>query len=439
MKVLIVDDEQNIRDSIERFLNLDNYITMTAGNGLSAKRMLEEEPFDAVILDLKMPGMDGLELLKWNLEYGPRTPVIMMSAYGEINDAVNAMKTGASDYIVKPFDPEELKLRVEKTIRQKRLKDKIEYQEKTESRDCNFIGESGKIREIKRLIDKIKETSSNVLITGESGTGKEIAAKCIHNSSHKKDEPFVSINIGGVHENLLESELFGHEKGAFTGADSRKTGMFELAKGGTLFLDEIGEMPMQMQVKLLRVLQEKKTQRLGSTESIPINARIIAATNKNLEELIKKQKFREDLFYRLNVIRIEIPPLRERAEDIELLTAFFINKYNREMQKKITGLSDDAMAALKEYNFPGNIRELENIIERAFILSEGEYITIRDINIKSAGRKSGQKITGIKNIEKEEIIKALQKWEGNRTKAAGELGLSRRTIINKINEYNLDI
>lgn len=301
-----------------------------------------------------------------------------------------------------------------------------------------LIGQSGKILEIKKLISKIANTNSTMLLLGESGTGKEIVARSIHNQSDRNNSLFVPVNIGGIPKNLLESELFGYEKGAFTGATQRKIGMFELASKGTLFLDEIGDMPIELQVKLLRVLQDKKIQRLGGIESIPIDVRIISATNKILESLIKENNFREDLYFRLNVIKIEMPPLRERLEDIPLLVGHFIKKLNVNLSKNIKEVTLDAINQLQQYHYPGNIRELENILERAFILTDSNTITAKDLGF-NFGRTINKKQPGkIKNIEKQAVIEALQRWDGNRTKAANELGVSRRTIINKIKEYNLD-
>ncbi|MDI9428619.1 MAG: sigma-54 dependent transcriptional regulator, partial [Spirochaetota bacterium] len=309
MKILIVDDEPNLRELMHRYLSLDGIDSDCAENGLSAQRMLSEDHYDACLVDLKMPGMDGLSLITWIRSEGFRMPIIMISAHGEINDAVTALKEGAQDYIVKPFDPEELVIRLKKLVDAQQLRNVVESESRLRTDDGGpvFVGESPAIKRIKEIINRISDTSSIVLITGESGTGKEVVAREIHRSSTQSSGPFVAINIGGVPENLLESELFGYEKGAFTGAVSRKTGMFELASGGTLFLDEIGDMPLSLQVKILRVLQEKRITRLGGTTAMPINARIIAATNKNLEERVQSGAFREDLFYRLNVVRIVIP------------------------------------------------------------------------------------------------------------------------------------
>ena len=311
-----------------------------------------------------------------------------------------------------------------------------------------FIGESVQIRKIKDTISRIATTNSSVLITGESGTGKEVVARSIHEQSTVSSGPFVAINIGGVPENLLESELFGYEKGAFTGATGRKIGMFELANGGTLFLDEIGDMPYALQVKILRVLQERSITRLGGTEPIPINARIVCATNKDLESLVREGKFREDLFFRLNVVRIHIPPLRERKDDIPLLCAWIIKKLNINMGRHFSGLTPDAMEKLKNYDFYGNIRELENILERAAIFSDGDLISEDNIELrgdvlghvkKAADENVSTEGMSLKEIEKQSIERALRRWEGNRTKAANELGITRRTLITKIEEYDLDI
>ena len=302
MKVLICDDEENIRNLMKRFLALEGLDSDTAENGLSAERMLRSDVYDAVLIDLRMPGMDGLELLKWLRQEGFRMPAIMISAHGEITDAVEALKNGADDYIVKPFDPEEVVIKLKNLVEAASLKSVAE----SSGKDGSLVGESPEMMDVQRIIEKIAPTHATVLITGESGTGKEVVAREIHRLSSVKEGPFIAINIGGVPENLLESELFGYEKGAFTGALQRKTGLFELASGGTLFLDEIGDMPFSLQVKILRVLQEKKITRLGGTNPMPINARIIAATNKDLESMVREGHFREDLFYRLNVVRIHI-------------------------------------------------------------------------------------------------------------------------------------
>ncbi|MCH3920091.1 MAG: sigma-54 dependent transcriptional regulator [Sphaerochaeta sp.] len=449
MNVLIVDDEEDIRNSLQQYLKLDGIDGDVAENGLSAQRILREKPYDAVLVDLKMPGMDGQQLIEWLRKEGYRMPVIMMSAHGEITDAVTALKEGAQDYVVKPFDPEELVIRLKKLVEAQNLRTLVEAKSMEDGKTQSaFIGESPAIMKIKALIAKIKDTTSTVLITGESGTGKEVVAREIHANSPVSQGPFVAINIGGVPENLLESELFGYEKGAFTGAVNRKTGMFELANGGTLFLDEIGDMPLSLQVKILRVLQERRITRLGGTSAMPINARIIAATNKNLEQMVRDGQFREDLFYRLNVVRIEIPPLRERSGDIPLLAAGILARLNRQVGHKIKGFTPEALKLLCSYQFYGNVRELENILERAVIFSSGEEITPDDLELNSSVFTKEQKRTeqpvdddqakSLKDVEETAIIRALQRWEGNRTKAAQELGISRRTLINKIAEYGLE-
>jgi two-component system response regulator AtoC len=398
-----------------------------------------------------MPGMDGLALIEWIRSEGFRMPIIMVSAHGEISDAVSALMHGAQDYIVKPFDPEELVIRLKKLVDAQTLRNLVESETRNTSVDDKqlFIGESPSIKKIKDLVARIADTNSTVLITGESGTGKEVVARDIHALSQVKEGPFVAINIGGVPENLLESELFGYEKGAFTGAAARKTGMFELASGGTLFLDEIGDMPLSLQVKILRVLQDRRITRLGGTDPMPINARIIAATNKDVEHLVREGKFREDLFYRLNVVRINIPPLRERREDIPLLAAGILKRLNRQMGNKISGFTTDALSMLCNHDFFGNVRELENILERAVIFANSDEIHVEDLDLRGSvsmrtHEKEEAKIDesegkSLKDVEMDTIIRALHRWEGNRTRAAKELGISRRTLINKIAENNLDL
>ena len=447
MKVLIVDDEESISSSLAKFFRIDNIESDSAENGLSAQRMLGENPYDAVLVDLKMPGMDGLELIRWIRSEGFRMPIIMASAHGEIEDAVRALKEGAQDYVVKPFDPEEMTIKLKNLVEASNLKAVVESSKsRPADTPSGFIGESSSVIRIREVIKKIAPSGATVLVTGESGTGKEVVAREIHACSSAPDGPFVAINIGGVPENLLESELFGYEKGAFTGATARKNGLFELASGGTLFLDEIGDMPLSLQVKILRVLQDRKITRLGGTTPMPINARIVAATNKNLEDMVQKGTFREDLFYRLNVVRIVIPPLRERSEDIPLLAASIIARYNRSMGSRIEGFSPDALEALKRHDFYGNVRELENVLERAMIFAEGSVITMNDLDLRSsvsrpdvqAKRELPEKAVSLKEIEREAIARSLHRWEGNRTHAAEELGISRRTLISKISEYGLE-
>ena len=447
MRILIVDDETNIRALMCRYMKIEGIEGIGAENAYSAQRILREQPFDGILVDLKMPGMDGAEFVRWVRDEGFRMPIIMMSAHGEISDAVNAMKHGVQDFIVKPFAPEEVIIKLKNLVEAQNFRTLQEMEERL-PQERAFIGESVQIRKIKDTISRIATTNSSVLITGESGTGKEVVARSIHEQSTVSSGPFVAINIGGVPENLLESELFGYEKGAFTGATGRKIGMFELANGGTLFLDEIGDMPYALQVKILRVLQERSITRLGGTEPIPINARIVCATNKDLESLVREGKFREDLFFRLNVVRIHIPPLRERKDDIPLLCAWIIKKLNINMGRHFSGLTPDAMEKLKNYDFYGNIRELENILERAAIFSDGDLISEDNIELrgdvlghvkKAADENVSTEGMSLKEIEKQSIERALRRWEGNRTKAANELGITRRTLITKIEEYDLDI
>jgi two-component system response regulator AtoC len=437
MKVLVADDEKNIRDSIAAYLAAEGIETSVAADGAEARARLEAEAFDGLILDLRMPRVDGLAILTWLQEAGPPLPVIVISAYGDVRDAVQAMKLGARDYLVKPFDPDELVLRLRRVFSEEALAGQAEAGRRAMALG-GWIGEDEKMRAVRALVEKVAPTSSTVLITGESGTGKEVVARLLHGLSASAGGPFVAINLGGVPEGLLESELFGHEKGAFTGAAERKRGMFELASSGTLFLDEIGDMPMHLQVKLLRVLQERKVQRLGGTQAIPINARIVAATNRDLEAALREGKFREDLYYRLNVIRIEVPPLRDRRADIPALAGWFVEKLNRQMGRRVRGIDPDALARLSAYNFPGNVRELENRIERAYILCSTDMIAARDLGEPFSRAPRTPRVGRLHDQERQLIEQTLARYGGNRTRAAEELGISRRTLLNKIKEAGLD-
>ena len=446
MKVLIVDDELNIRVSLSQFFSVYDIDSELAENGLVAQRLLLTDNFDAMVVDLKMPGMDGLELIGWMREQSYDIPVIMVSAHGEITDAVTALKGGAADYIVKPFDPQELVEKISNMVEANQVNhlvtdELVEY--------ISFIGETPEMLNIKKDIAKYAKTKSTILITGESGTGKNVIAKEIHKLSFGDDGPFQAINIGGVQANLLESELFGHEKGAFTGATAQKKGLFELASGGTLFLDELGDLSLDLQVKLLTVIQDKQIQRLGSTKKIDIDVRIIAATNKDLEKMaFEENTFRQDLFYRLNVLRIKIPPLRDRIDDIPALAAQILKKKKHNIGKDfIEGFSPKAIRKLKSASYFGNIRELENVLERAIIYSEDKLIHEDDIRfeetsiytmVSSSSYKSNTEFKSLKEMEREQIIESLHRWAGNKTKASEELGISRRTLINKINDYEID-
>ncbi|MGO9413065.1 MAG: sigma-54-dependent transcriptional regulator [Spirochaetia bacterium] len=448
MRVLIVDDERNIRESIGRLLQLEGIDSAVATDGRDGAAKLAETAFDAAIVDLKMPSMDGQQLLEWIRSEGLRLPVIMISALGEIKDAVKALKSGANDYLIKPFDPAELILKVRALVASRKRQDLIEAGGRTVASGAKLIGEGQATKALRLLIEKVAPGDTTVLITGESGTGKEVVAREIHALSPRAQEPFVAVNIGGVHENLVESELFGHEKGAFTGADGLRIGLFELAGEGSLFLDEIGEMPLPLQVKLLRVLQERKIRRLGGTRDIPVAARILSATNRDLEEHVRQGRFREDLYYRLNVVRISVPPLRDRAADIPLLVGHLLEKLGQRMQKPRKTISPEALGALTRYPFPGNIRELENFLERAMIASEEDVIVVADLDLNGALPRLSRvslpsppanpgPLRSMSELERDAIANALEKWNGNRTRAALELGISRRTILNKIKKFGL--
>ncbi len=456
MKILVVDDEKNIRESIRKLFSIDGMEVLTASDGIEGRAFLMEQAFDAIVLDLRMPGMGGQELLEWIVSEGIRSPVIMISALGEISDAVRALKSGAADYLLKPFDPEELIHKLRGLVLSRKREDALEAGTRTAGASSRLVGESRAIQTLHSLIARVAATDSTVLITGASGTGKEVVAREIHAASAGASEPFIAVNIGGLHGELVESELFGHEKGAFTGADARKPGLFELAGRGTIFLDEIGDMPLRLQVKLLRVLQERKIRRLGGTRDIPVAARILSATNRDIDALVAEGRFREDLFYRVNVIRIRVPPLCERSDDIPILTRHIVEKIAKRMGKAAKKLTSAALSRLENYPFPGNIRELENVLERAMIYCEGGTIDTADLDFALPPKAnmvagpgtlvpdgSDSALPGprgaesMEDIERNAILRALKKWKGNRSRAAEELGISRRTIQYKIKRFGL--
>lgn len=448
MRILIADDEKNMRWILDKNLKEEGFITIEAVDGEEAFNIfLDEEP-DMVILDYKMPKLDGIEVLKRIKTINEKIPVIMITAHGSTDAAVEVMKLGAADYISKPFDIKELKLAIFKALNIDKLNKEIDYLKErvSQSFDDKIIGSSRRMYEVFDVVDKVACTNATVLIIGESGTGKEGIAASIHKKSHRKDKPYIKVNCGAIPETLIESELFGYEKGAFTGATSRKLGRFDRAQGGTLFLDEIGELSISLQVKILRVLQEKEFERVGGTEVIKSDVRIIAATNRDLDKMVQQGKFREDLLYRLKVIPINMPPLRERKEDIPLLVDFFIDKYSREINKGKIHIEKEVLELLMTYDFPGNIRELENLIERLVILStdgtikvsmlpkeivKGAYLNKKDIFVLP---EDG---VNLEELEESLVRQALERSKGNQTHAAKLLSMSRHALIYRMDKYNL--
>ncbi len=452
--ILIVDDELSMREFLDILLTEEGYHVMTAANCDDAVRLFGNKGVPVVLTDLKMHGGSGIDLLRKVKEVLPETEVIIMTAYASTDSAVEAIKCGAYDYIVKPFKIDEIKLLVKKVFEKIRLEyeNKLLKKELKESNNfSDIVGLSSGMQEIFRLIRKVAPTRSNVLITGESGTGKELVARAIHFNSKRSDQTFVTLNCGAMPGTLLESELFGHVKGAFTGAVSSKPGLFELADKGSIFLDEIGDMPLALQVKLLRVIQEREFRNVGSTEPLKTDVRIIAASNKNLEKAIEDGEFREDLYYRLNVIRIKLPPLRERKEDITPLVNYFIEKYNKELERNIKKMSSEALQVLENYQFHGNVRELGNIVERAVAIEKGDVIMVESFpdEVRAGTRQDFLSVTElpaegvdiekvIETVEKDLILKALNRTNGVKTRAAKLLNVSFRSFRYRLAKYGLD-
>lgn len=452
-KILIVDDDPEILNVIADILREAGYEVDKAEDGRRAIRCVEDDFYDLVITDLNLPQVDGMKVLQYVVDQSPETMCVILTGYGTIKGSVEAIKMGAFDYITKPVKSDEILIVVEKALKFRQLEREntlLKQQLRKKYRFENFVGDSGPIQKVFELIERVADTDSTVLITGESGTGKELIAKAIHYNSHRQDNPMVVINCGAIPEELLESELFGHEKGAFTGAHKMRVGRFELANGGTIFLDEIGDMSPNLQVKLLRVLQEQKFERVGGTRTLEIDVRILAATNKNLISAVNRGRFRQDLFYRLNVIPIRVPPLRHRKPDIPLLLDFFIKKFNKQNRKRITGFSQEGLDCLMEYRWPGNVRELENLVERLIILSNGDQIELEDVPDSIKGKPSNVESIEVKipkdgivfdqaveEYEKKLILQALAETNWVKTKAAKLLNINRTTLIEKMKKKNL--
>jgi two-component system response regulator PilR (NtrC family) len=453
-RILVVDDERSMQEFLEILLRREGYEVTTTGDVEAALVALEADDFDLVISDLQMPGKTGLDLLHALRDVSPDTIAIMITAFATTETAIRAMKEGAYDYLTKPFQVDEIKLVIEKALEKKLLSRenrRLRSELRKESRRRQMIGHSSAMQRVFELVEQVAATKANVLVCGESGTGKELVARAIHDASDRAAAPFVALNCGAIPENLLESELFGHVKGAFTGAVQNKEGLFEAADGGTLLLDEVGELPGPLQVKLLRAIQEKTIRRVGGTSDRRVDVRIVAATNRRLEDEVASGRFREDLYYRLNVIQIPLPPLRERLEDVPLLVRHFLEKYGRELDKPVTDASDAALQRLLEYSYPGNVRELENVIERAVALSRGPTIeldalppTVLRPGVEPAPRGQALPADGadleslVNEYERGLLVAALERAGGVKKRAARLLGVSFRSFRYRLQKLGLD-
>jgi DNA-binding NtrC family response regulator len=444
--ILVVDDELNTREGLKAALEDEGYLVLTAATGEIAKKILTQRKINLIITDLKMPGIDGLEILKFARQLAPETAIIIITGFGTIETAVKAMKDGAYDFLTKPIDIDKLSALVEKALMtQKLLLENIYLKEKLRNRYRfeQIIGKSRQMRETLELIEQVAPSKTTILLEGESGTGKELFANAIHQQSPRSEKPFIKVNCAALSEGILESELFGHVKGAFTGAYENKKGRFELAHQGTLFLDEVSAIPPHIQVKLLRVLQEREFERVGGQKTISVDVRLVVATNSNLAEAVKQGLFREDLYYRLNVINIHLPPLRERKEDIPLLVEYFIDQFSRENNKDVHNISPDALELLINYDWPGNIRELHNCIESSVVRTKSKTISLLDLppHIRHSRYQSEPQIaltigTTMAEIEKQAILKTLAATRGNKLKAAQLLQIGVKTLYRKLNRYN---
>ena len=451
-RILIADDHESLRRGIAQALSEAGHDTEEAPNGNAAIEKLHEGFFDVVVSDLKMGGSSGLDVLKTAKTLHPSCAVILMTAFGSVSTAVEAMKSGAFDYVQKPFEVEEMEVKVDKALEMRRMQHQIDYLRHAQGDIYDFdrlIGSSGALDQVLGVVRKVARSNTTVLVRGETGTGKELIAGAVHHNSLRASRNFIKVNCAALQENLLESELFGHEKGAFTGADKQRIGRFEQADGGTLFLDEIGDMSPNTQAKILRVLQEHEFERLGGTRTLKVDVRLIAATNRDLTAMVEAGSFREDLYYRLNVVAIEMPPLRERKEDIAALAAFFIRRFSGELKKKVAGLEPDALKLLMRYQWPGNIRELENAVERAMLLTDGAQIGVEDLRLGDTGAfsapRDGASIvkippTGIalEDVERLALVEALKMSNWVQKDAAELLSISPRVMNYKIKVLKIE-
>jgi len=440
-RILIVDDELIMRESLAGWLERDGYEVEKASSGEEALEKNKSSKYDILIVDIKMEGMSGLELLKHVNEKDPDVAVVIITAYGSISTAIEAMKNGACDYLLKPFDPSELGIIIEKiTESQAQIQENLflRQQHKDRTRFESMIGQSKPMQEIFDLIQDVAPSNSTILITGETGTGKDLAAKAIHTNSNRSTGPFVMVNCGAIPEHLMESELFGYQKGAFTDAKETKKGRLEMAHGGTLFLDEIGEISMRMQIDLLRVLEDRVLYRVGGTQPIEADFRVIAATNRNLEEAIKEEKFRKDLYYRLNVITFQMPPLRERKDDIFLIAEHFLNRFSQETNKQVDRINREAMDEMMLYDWPGNVRELQNAIERGVVIAKSRIMGPEELPIFRREKSMVREGKSLKDIEKEHIIDILDKNNWNISKSARILEIDRSTLYSKLKLYKIE-
>jgi len=438
--ILIVDDEASVRDSLYQWFKADGYRVDTAEDAASALKKLQENPWDIILLDIKMPGMDGIELQNRIKQIDKNIVTIIITAYASVDTAIQALKEGAFDYVTKPVDPDDLSRLIRNAIEKRRLvTENIQLRQQIEelSLPDEVVGESLAMKRVMEMVNTVAKTDSTVMILGESGTGKELIARAIHSRSSRRYFPIITINCGAYPEGLLESELFGHEKGAFTGAMYRRKGKLEMADKGTLFLDEIGNVSEKMQMDLLRVIETKNFTRLGGDKAVDVDFRVISATNKDLEKAIKEGSFREDLYYRLNVFSILLPPLRERRTDIPLIAKYFLSKYAQSMNKNVVDFSPQAMEMFMGYDWPGNIREVRNVVERAMVVAQGPQIQVEDISFPFPSPATPSGGASLEEVEKDQILKILNQTKGNIAQAAEILKISRLTIYNKIEKYHL--